>query len=64
MINILSFVVWSHPNYECRVHSGNNETKQPIHAMDLHTGCSNKNVPAIWHHLAADAHENFSLVKF
>ena len=31
--------------YECRVHYSNNKTKQPIYAMDLHTGCANKNVP-------------------
>ena len=48
MIYVLSYVVWSHPPYECRVHYGNNKTKQPICAMDLHTGCSNKNVPVTY----------------
>ena len=33
MIDVLSYVVWSNLPYECRVY-----------AMDLHRGCSNKNV--------------------
>ena len=40
---------WAHPPYECRVHYSNNMTKWPIYAMDLHTGCSNKNVPVTYY---------------
>ena len=44
---VLSYLVWSHPPYECRVHYS--KTKQPICTMDLHTRCSNKNVPVTYY---------------
>ena len=46
MIDVLNYVVWSQPPYECRVHYSNNKTKQPIYAMLY--GCSNKNVPVTY----------------
>ena len=46
MIDVLNYVVWSQPPYECRVHYSNNKTKQTIYAMLY--GCSNKNAPVTY----------------
>ena len=48
MIDVLSCGMWYGPIPLMSVEYSNNKTKQPIYAMDLHTGCSNKNVPVTY----------------